>query len=99
MKRVFVDVFLKYLTTLFQQQRYLYNAEYESKAAQHTGATCNKQLAIRDIVDIDLFALESALRLTPKQRDIACAKSLSTFSSKCCRRYNLHFDKGYLSLD
>ena len=46
----------------------------------------NQQLVIRDIVDIGLFALESALSLTPKQRDIACVKRLSTFSNTCCRR-------------
>ena len=62
-------------------------------------ATRNQQLAIRDIVDIGLFALESAFRPTPKLRDIACAKSLSIFNNTCCRRYNLHVDKGYLSLD
>lgn len=34
----------------------------------------NQQLAIRSIVDIGLFPLESAFHLTTKQRDIARAK-------------------------
>jgi hypothetical protein len=60
----------------------------QSKAALTPGqhARSNQQLAIRDIVDIVVFALESAWRLTQKQRDIACAKSLSTFSNTCCWR-------------